>query len=132
MLDFRIEHSAVDLDNSIQQGGLPAKASCLAPTLIEVGTLFFKHFIKIVKSQFSIWYTMCFWVCQSGKAFTTKGTHVLKLVGRETMDLLAIETDFEIEKDDKETEKDGREEMFSEESTFDQCFWFMEDLSNLR
>ena len=121
----------MNLDNSIQQGGLPAKASRLAPTLIEVGTLFFKHFIKIVKSQFSIWYMMRFWVCQSGKAFTTKGTHVLKLVGRETMDLLAIETDFEIEKYDKETEKDGREEPFSEEATFDQCFWFMEVLSNL-
>ena len=119
MLDFRIEHSTVNLDNSIQQGGLPAKASSLAPTLIEIGTLFFKHFINIVKSQFSIWYMMHFWVCQSGKAFTTKGTHVLKLVGRETMDLLAIETDFEIEKDGQETEKYGREEPFSEEATFD-------------
>ena len=85
-----------------------------------------------MKSQFSIWYMMRFWVCQSGKAFKTKGTHVLKLVGRETMDLLAIETDFEIEKDDKETEKDGHEELFSEEATFDRCFWFMEDLRNLR
>ena len=131
-LDFRIEHSAVNLDNSIQQGGLPAKASSLAPTLIDIGTLFFKHFIKIVKSQFSIWYMMCFWVCQSGKAFTTKGTHVLKLVGRETIDLLATETGIEIEKDSRLTEQGGGEEQFSEEATLDRCFWFMEDLSNLR
>ena len=62
---------------------------------------------------------MCFWVCQSGKAFTTKGTHVLKLVGRETMDLVATETDTEIEKDDRETEQEGCEEQFYEESTFD-------------
>ena len=39
-----------------------------------------------------------------------KGMHVLELVGRETMDLLAIETCIEIEKDDRETEQDGREE----------------------
>ena len=53
---------------------------------------------------------MCFLVCQSGKAFTTKGMHVLELVGRETMDLLATETCIEIEKDDRETEQDGHEE----------------------
>ena len=35
---------------------------------------------------------------------------MLELVGRETMDLLAIETCIEIEKDDRETEHDGREE----------------------
>ena len=109
----------MNLDNSIQQGGLPAKASSLSPTLTEVGTLFFKHFIKIMKSQFSIWYMMYFWVCQSGKSFTIKGTHVIKLVGRETMHLLATKTDVEIEKDDKETEKDGCEELFFEEATFD-------------
>ena len=66
---------------------------------------------------------MCFWVCRSGKAFIAKGMHVLELVGRETMDLLATETSIEIEKDDKETEQDGHEEQFSEEATSDQCFW---------
>ena len=62
---------------------------------------------------------MCFWVCQSGKAFTAKGMHVLELVGRDTMDLLAIETCIEIEKDDRETEQDGHEEQLCEEETFD-------------
>ena len=66
---------------------------------------------------------MRFWVCQSGKAFTAKGMHVLELVGRETMDLLATETCIEIEKYDRETEQDGREEQFCEEATFDRCFW---------
>ena len=66
---------------------------------------------------------MHFWVCQSGKAFIAKGMHALELVGRETMDLLAIETCIEIEKDDRETEQDGREEHFCEEATFDRWFW---------
>ena len=52
----------------------------------------------------------CFWVFQSGKSFKAKGMHVLELVGRETMYLLAIDTCIEIEKYDRETEKDGREE----------------------
>ena len=47
---------------------------------------------------------MHFWVCQSGKSFTAKGMHVLELVGRETMDLLAIETCIGNEKDDMDTE----------------------------
>ena len=61
---------------------------------------------------------MCFWVCESGKAFTAKGMHVLELVGKETMDMLATEIGIEIEKDDKETEQDGHEEQFYEETTF--------------
>ena len=48
---------------------------------------------------------------------------MLELVGRETMDLLAIETCIEIEKDDREAEQYGREEQFCEEATFDRCFW---------
>ena len=66
---------------------------------------------------------MYFWVCQSGKSFTSKGMHVLELVGRETMDRLSIETCIEIEKDDKEIEQYGHEEQFSEEANFDRCFW---------
>ena len=66
---------------------------------------------------------MCFWVCLSGKSFTAKGMHVVELVGRKTMDMLATETGIEIEKDDRETEQDGREDQFSEEATFDRCFW---------
>ena len=62
---------------------------------------------------------MCFWVCQSGKSFTAKGMHVLELVGRDTMDMLATKTCIEIEKDDRETKQDGHEEQFCEEATFD-------------
>ena len=47
---------------------------------------------------------MRFWDCQSGKSFIAKGIHVLELVGRETMDLLAIETCIGNEKDDMDTE----------------------------
>ena len=64
-----------------------------------------------------------FWVCQSGKAFTSKGMHVLELVGRETMDFLDTKTCIEIEKDDRKTEQDGREEQLCEEATFERCFW---------
>lgn len=32
---FRIEHSAANLADSIQQGGLPVKAGSIAPSLIE-------------------------------------------------------------------------------------------------
>ena len=53
---------------------------------------------------------MHFWVFQTGKSFSPKGMHVLVLVGRETIDLIAIETCIEIEKDDRETEQDGHEE----------------------
>eukprot|EP01018_Ginkgo_biloba_P039607 Gb_08797 [translate_table: standard] len=89
----KIEHSAVNLADSIQQGGLPAKASSFAPTLIE-----------------------------SGKALTAKGMQVLELVGRETIDLLATETGIEIEKDITEAEQ-GDGEQFSEDATFDRCFY---------
>ena len=99
----------MNLADSIKQGGLSAKASSLALTLIEVGTLFLNHFRKIVKSQFSICYMMYFWVCHSGKACQSL---VLELVGRDTMDLLDTKTGIDIEKDDREVEKDGNEEQF--------------------
>ncbi|KAH9296751.1 hypothetical protein KI387_028433 [Taxus chinensis] len=90
----KIEHSAANLADTFQQGGLPIKASSLAPTLLE-----------------------------SGKAITAKGMQVLEFVGRETIDLLATETGIEIEKDERETEQGGGEEQFSEEATFDRCFY---------
>ncbi|KAK0582541.1 hypothetical protein LWI29_026802 [Acer saccharum] len=56
----RLEHSAVNLVESIQQGGgMPIPAGSIAPSLLE-----------------------------TGKAFTAKGMQVLELVGKETMDLL--------------------------------------------
>ncbi|TXG66762.1 hypothetical protein EZV62_008037 [Acer yangbiense] len=56
----RLEHSAVNLAESIQQGGgMPVPAGSVAPSLLE-----------------------------TGKAFTAKGMQVLGLVGKETMDLL--------------------------------------------
>ena len=57
----KIKHSDVNLVDSSQQGGLPAKASSLAPTLIE-----------------------------SGKAFIVKGMQVLELVGRETSSYIPL------------------------------------------
>ena len=74
---------------------------------------------------------MRFWVCQTRKSFTTKGMHVLELVGRDTIYLLATKTCIEMEKDDRETEQDGREEQFSEEATFDRCFWIYRGLEKL-
>ncbi|XP_047332066.1 uncharacterized protein LOC124935692 [Impatiens glandulifera] len=64
----KIEHSAINLADSIQHGGLPAAGS-VAPSIIE-----------------------------TGKAFTAKGMQVLELVGKETMDLLIAETGIEVEK----------------------------------
>ena len=72
-----------------------------------------------MKSQFSICYMMQFLVCQRGKYFISKGLHVLELVGRDTMDILATEIGIEIEKDDREIEQDGHEEQLSEEANFD-------------
>ncbi|XP_057840239.2 uncharacterized protein LOC131050105 isoform X2 [Cryptomeria japonica] len=90
----KIEHSAVNLADSFQQNGLPIKASSLAPTLLE-----------------------------SGKALTAKGIQVLEFVGKETIDLLATETGIDIEKDEREIEQGETEEQFSEEATFDRCFY---------
>ena len=66
---------------------------------------------------------MRFWVCWSGKSFIAKGMHVLELVGRETMDLLATEKSIEIENDGRETKQDGHEEQFFEETNFDRYLW---------
>uniref|UniRef100_A0A1D1Y1Y4 ATP phosphoribosyltransferase n=1 Tax=Anthurium amnicola TaxID=1678845 RepID=A0A1D1Y1Y4_9ARAE len=80
----RLEDSAVNLADSIQQGNLPAKAGSLAPTIIE-----------------------------TGKTFTAKGMQVLERVGKETMDLLISETGLELEKDPHETGQQI-EEQFEE------------------
>ncbi|KAM3742980.1 hypothetical protein ACB098_07G109900 [Castanea mollissima] len=89
----KIEHSAVNLAESIQHGGLPAPGS-VAPSILE-----------------------------TGKAFTAKGMQVLELVGKETIDLLITETGIEVEKNSKETEQPTDEDQLYEEVTFDRCFY---------
>ncbi|KAE8008427.1 hypothetical protein FH972_004941 [Carpinus fangiana] len=92
-LVHKIEHSAVNLAESIQQGGLPAAGS-VAPSILE-----------------------------TGKAFTAKGMHVLELVGKETMDLLITETGIEVEKNMKEAEQQTEDDQLYGEVTFDRCFY---------
>ncbi|XP_062177837.1 uncharacterized protein LOC133882647 [Alnus glutinosa] len=92
-LVHKIEHSAVNLADSIQQGGLPAAGS-VAPSILE-----------------------------TGKAFTAKGMQVLELVGKETMDLLITETGIEVEKNSKEAEQQTEDDQLYEEVTFDRCFY---------
>lgn len=54
-----------------------------------------------------------------------KGIRALEYVGRETLDILAAETGFELENDEKliEEEGNGGGESFTEDVTFDRCFY---------
>ncbi|KAL5858063.1 hypothetical protein ACOSQ3_005521 [Xanthoceras sorbifolium] len=90
----KLEHSAVNLADSIQQGGMPAPPGSVAPSLLE-----------------------------TGKAFTAKGMQVLEFVGKETMDLLINETGIEVEKNANDAEQEGDEDQLYEEVTFDRCFY---------
>lgn len=63
------------LENSIQQGGIPAAGS-VAPSLLE-----------------------------TGRAFTAKGMQVLEYVGKETVDLLITESGMEIDKNEIEEDQ---------------------------
>ncbi|KAL7202549.1 hypothetical protein ACSBR1_034091 [Camellia fascicularis] len=72
----KLENSAVNIAESIQQGGIPSSGS-IAPSLIE-----------------------------SGKAFTAKGMQVLELVGKETMDLLITKTGIEVDKKGAQAQDD--------------------------
>ncbi|PSS19179.1 Protein FAM114A2 like [Actinidia chinensis var. chinensis] len=92
-LVHKIEHSAVNLAESIQQGGLPAPGS-VAPSIIE-----------------------------SGKAFTVKGMQVLELVGKEAMDLLITETGIDIDGNTKKAQPQDDEDQLFEEVMFDRCFY---------
>ncbi|KAG1341775.1 hypothetical protein COCNU_05G000040 [Cocos nucifera] len=92
-LVHKLEHSAANLAESIQQGGLPAKATTLAPSIME-----------------------------TGKSFTLKGMKVLEQVGKETMELLISETGLEVEKNFDEAGQQVDDEQF-EEVTFDRCFY---------
>lgn len=66
----------------------------------------------------------CFWF-QSGRELTVKGIRALEYVGRETLDILASETGFDLETDEKgpEEETTGEVESYTEEVTFDRCFY---------
>ncbi|KAF3775427.1 hypothetical protein EJ110_NYTH47245, partial [Nymphaea thermarum] len=93
-LVHKLESSATNLADSIQHGGLPVNASSLAPSIIE-----------------------------TGKAFTAKGMQVLEFVGKETIDLLIDETGIEVDKDPSESEQHDEEEQFSDDISFDRCFY---------
>ncbi|KAL3722453.1 hypothetical protein ACJRO7_034772 [Eucalyptus globulus] len=90
----KLEHSAVNLAETVQQGGLPRSPGSVAPSLLE-----------------------------TGKAFTAKGIQVLEYVGKETIDLLISETGIEVEKNSKETDKLTEDDQLFEEVSFDRCFY---------
>lgn len=112
----RLENSAVNLAESIHQGGLPAAGS-VAPSLIEVCLALIFLFINFETLPYFLL------LLQTGKAFTAKGMQVLELVGKETMDLLITETGIEIEKSPNEVEEKAGEDQLFEEVTFDRCFY---------
>ncbi|KXG37605.1 uncharacterized protein LOC8060505 [Sorghum bicolor] len=90
----KLENSASSLAETIQQGELPAKASAIAPTILE-----------------------------TGKSFTAKGMEVLERVGKETMDFIVEETGMEVDKGNNgEGDQQTEEEQF-EEASFDRCFY---------
>ncbi|KAL7602636.1 hypothetical protein Lser_V15G24714 [Lactuca serriola] len=81
------------LEDSIQQGGIPAAGS-VAPSLLE-----------------------------TGRAFTAKGLQVLEYVGKETVDLLIAESGMEVDKNGGEGGHGTEEDQLLEEVTFDRCFY---------
>ncbi|ONM08968.1 hypothetical protein ZEAMMB73_Zm00001d033932 [Zea mays] len=86
--------TASSLAETIQQGELPAKASAIAPTILE-----------------------------TGKSFTAKGMEVLERVGKETMEFIVEETGMEVDKGSTgEGDQQTEEEQF-EEVSFDRCFY---------
>lgn len=89
----KLETSASSFAETIQQGELPAKASVIAPTILE-----------------------------TGKSFTARGMEMLERVGKETMELIIDETGMEVEKGTGEGDQQTEEEPF-EEVSFDRCFY---------
>ncbi|RLN40063.1 uncharacterized protein C2845_PM01G28840 [Panicum miliaceum] len=90
----KLENSASSLAETIQQGELPAKASAIAPTILE-----------------------------TGKSFTARGMEVLERVGKETMEFIVEETGMEVDKGSTgEGDQQTEEEQF-EEVSFDRCFY---------
>lgn len=76
---------------------------------------------------------------ESGRELTVKGIRALEYVGRETLDILASETGFDLETDEKVSEEEitGEVESYTEDVTFDRCFYIyggpehMEELEEL-
>ncbi|CAI9781907.1 unnamed protein product [Fraxinus pennsylvanica] len=93
-LVHKLENSASNFSESIQNGGQPGADGSVVPSLIE-----------------------------TGKAFTAKGLQVLEVVGKETMDLLIIETGLEVEKNKKEFEGEMEKDQLFEDVTFERCFY---------
>ncbi|XP_052147822.1 uncharacterized protein LOC127766735 [Oryza glaberrima] len=93
LLVQKLETSASSLAETIQQGELPAKASVIAPTILE-----------------------------TGKSFTAKGMEVLERVGKETMEFIIEETGMDVDKGTGEGDPQTEEEQF-EEVSFDRCFY---------
>ncbi|TKV91465.1 hypothetical protein SEVIR_9G098500v4 [Setaria viridis] len=90
----KLENSASSLAETIQQGELPAKASVIAPTILE-----------------------------TGRSFTARGMEVLERVGKETMEFIVEETGMEVDKGSAgEGDQQTEEEQF-EEVSFDRCFY---------
>ncbi|KAK6916498.1 hypothetical protein RJ641_019359 [Dillenia turbinata] len=124
----KLEHSAANLAESIQHGGLPRSPDSVAPSLIEVyfflpSKLFLLHDLKLLKTKLCHNYCLRFTgFLQTGKAFTERGIQVLEFVGKETMDLLITETGIEVEKDFKKSEGEDEDQLL-EEVTFDRCFY---------
>ncbi|XP_060178131.1 uncharacterized protein LOC132608076 [Lycium barbarum] len=90
----KLENSAVNIAESIQHGGLPATTGSIAPSILE-----------------------------TGKSFTAKGMEALELLGRETMELLILETGMDVDKNSKEAEAKIDEDQLFEQVTFDRCFY---------
>uniref|UniRef100_K3XQA6 Uncharacterized protein n=1 Tax=Setaria italica TaxID=4555 RepID=K3XQA6_SETIT len=79
-----LENLASSLAETIQQGELPAKASVIAPTILE-----------------------------TGKSFTARGMEVLERIGKETMEFIVEETGMEVDKGSAgEGDQQTEEELF--------------------
>ncbi|GJN23389.1 hypothetical protein PR202_gb11034 [Eleusine coracana subsp. coracana] len=95
-----LENSASSLAETIQQGELPAKASAIAPTILEVA----KTYYNISSTH-------------------PKGMEVLERVGKETMEFIVEETGMEVDKGTTAEGDQQTEEESFEEASFDRCFY---------
>lgn len=109
----RLEHSAANLAESIQQGGP------VAPSILEVRMTLYHLACSVLLASVLI----SLFVLQTGKAFTSKGIQVLELVGKETMDLLISEAGIDVENNSKGAEQKVDDNHLFEEVTFDRCFY---------
>jgi hypothetical protein len=74
------------------------------------------------KSLTTDYFSLCGF--QSGKELTVKGIRALEYVSKETLDILASETGFDLEADEKSPEEETTgKESYTEDVTFDHCFY---------